>query len=110
MSFLISNAYAAVPDAAAHPGGGMSSILMLAGFVVLFYLLLWWPQSRKVKEHRKLMDGLQKDDEVMTSGGILGKIVRINEDFITLLIAVNVEITVQKGAISATLPKGTLKI
>jgi preprotein translocase subunit YajC len=109
MSFLISNAYAAAP-AAGHQEGGLTSILMLAGFVVLFYLLLWWPQNRRLKEHRKLVDNLQKEDEVITSGGILGKINRISDDFITLLIASNVEITIQKSSISATVPKGTLKI
>ena len=115
MSFFISNAFADTANtattAATHQGGSsMSSILMLAAFIVLFYFLLWWPQSKKLKAHRQLVDNLAKDDEVITSAGILGKITKISDDFISLQIAPNVEISIQKASIGATVPKGTFKI
>lgn len=107
MSFLISDAYAAAVPA--QNGGGMGSILMLVGFVLIFYLLLWLPQSKRAKEHRNLINGLTKDDEVITGGGILGKINKVGDDFVTMQIADNVEVKVQKSSIAATVPKGTYK-
>ncbi len=111
MSFLITNAFAeTATTATAHQGSSMSSILMLGAFIVLFYFLLWWPQSKKLKAQRQLIDSLAKDDEVITTAGILGKIINITDDFIVLQIAPNVEISIQKASISTTVPKGTFKI
>ena len=109
MSFLIPAAYAADAAPAAAPGGDMMSILMLVGFVVIFYLMIWRPQSKRAKEHKNLLGGLQKGDEVVTSGGIVGKVVKVSDDFVVVEIADNVELKFQKQAIAATLPKGTLK-
>lgn len=107
MSFLISNALAATPAAAQN--GSVGSILMLLGFVFIFYLLIWLPQSRKVKEHRQLISSLAKGDEIITSGGLVGKINKITDNFINLEVSDNVEVCIQKTAVSASIPKGTLK-
>jgi len=111
MGFFISDAIAATSSQAqASQQGGMGSILMIAGLVIVFYLLVWWPQNKRVKEHRKLIGSLTKGDEVITTGGLVGRITKISDDFIIILIAPDVEITLQKGSISALLPKGTFKI
>jgi preprotein translocase subunit YajC len=108
MSFLISDALAAAPAGAA-PANEWSSIALLVGFVIIFYFLLLRPQSKRAKEHRQLVSNLAKGDEVITSGGILGKITKITDDFISVSIAEGVEITLQRQAISTVVPKGTLK-
>lgn len=109
MSFFISDAVAAAAPATGSQNGGMGSILMLAGIIIIFYFLLWLPQSRRAKEHRTLLSNLTQGDEVITNGGILGKIKKIGDDFITLTIAENIDIKIQKPAIAATVPKGTFK-
>jgi len=90
-------------------GAGMSEILILVVFVLIFYFMLWRPQSKRAKEHRQLMASLGKGDEVVTAGGILGKISKLQDDLIYLTISDNVEIRVQKGSVVAVLPKGTVK-
>lgn len=92
-----------------HGADGLSSILLLVGFVVIFYFLLWRPQSKRMKEQKQLIANLAKGDEVITAGGILGKITKVSDDFLMLAIAEGIEITVQKSAITTSLPKGTLK-
>lgn len=75
MSLFITDAMAAVTTATQQgQSGSMGSIVMLLGFVVIFYVLFWLPQSRRTKEHRNLISNLAVGDEVITSGGILGKI------------------------------------
>jgi preprotein translocase subunit YajC len=102
-------------DTAAHAAEGGSSgpgsmdLLLLVGFVAIFYFLLWRPQAKRRKDHQTLMTSLDKGDEVVTSGGIVGQITRIGDDFISLKVAENIEFRVQKSSIGATLPKGTLK-
>lgn len=108
MSFFIQNAYAASSITTAQDGG-MTSILFLLAFLGIFYLLIWMPQAKRVKQHRELVSNLNKGDEVVTSGGILGRINKVADDFVVLAITENVEITIQKAAISAMVPKGTLK-
>lgn len=111
MSFsLISTAYAASAGPAGATGGeSFQMILLLVGFVVIFYFLLWRPQAKKSKEHKELVNHLAKGDEVVTSGGILGKITKVNDNYISIAIAEGVEVTVQKGSIGNSLPKGTIK-
>jgi preprotein translocase subunit YajC len=111
MSFSIfPTAYAATQGSQASAAGGLSSILLLVGFVVIFYFLLWRPQSKRAKEHRELVSKLAKGDEVVTSGGLLGRISKLDDEhYMTLKIAEGVEVVVQRGAVSTTLPKGTLK-
>ena len=84
---------------------------MLAVFGLVFYFMIYRPQAKRVKEHKSLMAELSKGDEVLTQGGIVGKIVKVSDekDFIIVSIAEGTEVTVQKGAINAVLPKGTMK-
>ncbi|AMO78389.1 MULTISPECIES: preprotein translocase subunit YajC [Pseudomonas] len=111
MSFLIPAAYAdaAAPAAAAGPMGTGFEWVFLVGFLVIFYLMIWRPQAKRNKEHKNLLSSLQKGDEVVTSAGIAGKVLKVAEDFVVVEVADNVELKFQKGAIAATLPKGTLK-
>lgn len=109
MSLFINQAYA--DTAAAPQGGGFELIIMLAAFGLIFYFLIYRPQAKRVKEHRNLMSALGKGDEVLTQGGLVGRISKIAEDKDFIVIALNdtTEVTVQKSAVSAVLPKGTLK-
>ncbi|WP_022956658.1 preprotein translocase subunit YajC [Perlucidibaca piscinae] len=109
MSFLISDAYAnAAPAAAAGPSA-TGQIVMLLGFVVIFYFLLWRPQAKRQKEMRALVDGLQKGDEVVFAGGLLGRITKLEGDYAVVELTDSVEVKIQKAAVLASLPKGTLK-
>lgn len=109
MSLFIGKAHAAGAPAAA--GGGMEMIIMLAVFGLVFYFMIYRPQAKRVKEHKSLMSELSKGDEVLTQGGIVGRIVKVSDekDFIVVSIAEGTEVTVQKGSINAVLPKGTMK-
>lgn len=106
--FLISAAYAADAKTAA-PGGALSQILMLALFGVIFYFILWRPQRKRTKEQQQMLGNLRKGDEVVTNGGLLGKISDMQEDILVLNIADNVNVRLQKHAVVSILPKGTLK-
>ena len=111
MRFLITDAVAAATTGAAHAPrqAGFSTIFMLGGFMLIFYFLMWRPQAKRAKEHRSMLAALQKGDEVVTGGGALGKINHVGEQFVTLEIAPNIEIKVQKPSIQTILPKGTIK-
>lgn len=110
IDFFINTAQAATaPQPAAPTGGALGQILMLLMFVGIFYFMLWRPQRKRTKEHQQMLGNLQKGDEVITSGGLLGKISEMQDDFILLSISDNVEVRFQKHAVSAVLPKGTLK-
>ena len=110
MSFLIPAAFAAdAAPAAGAPAGTGFEWVFLVGFLVIFYLMIWRPQAKRAKEHKNLLGGLQKGDEVVTSGGIIGKVTKVTDDFVVVEISDNVELKFQKQAIAATLPKGTLK-
>ena len=108
MSFLFSDLIAAEagPAGTASP---MSSIFMLVAFGLIFYFMLIRPQSKRAKEHKEMVEALQKGDEVVTNGGIIGKITKVGESFVTLAVSENVELNVQKHAVSSALPKGTIK-
>lgn len=108
---LISNAYAQA--ASSDPTGGLMGLLpIILMFVVLWFLMIR-PQMKKAKEHQKLVSELAKGDEVVTQGGIAGKIVKIGENYVTLEVAEGkdgpVEVLIQRQAVGALLPKGTLK-
>ena len=109
MSLFISTAHAAAAPAPA--GGGMEMIIMLAVFGLVFYFMIYRPQAKRAKDHKGLMSALSKGDEVLTQGGIVGKITKVSDekDFIVVSIAEGTEVTVQKGAVNAVLPKGTMK-
>ncbi len=106
---MISLAHAQTAGAAADPTGGFMQLLpMILMFVVLWFLMIR-PQMKKAKEHKALLAGLAKGDEVVTQGGIVGKVVKINDAYVTVEIAEGTEVVVQKPAIGLVLPKGTLK-
>ena len=107
MDFFISTAHA---QAAASPqGGAMFNLLFIGGMFLLFYLILWRPQAKRAKEHRELVGALGKGDDVLTSGGILGKVTKVSDDYVTVEVAECVELNLQKSAVAAALPKGTIK-
>ncbi len=105
MDFFISNAYA--QDAATQ--GGFMQFLPLIVIFAVFYFMLIRPQMKRSKEHRQLVSQLGKGDEVVTNGGLLGRITEVSESFITLEIADKVQIKVQRQAVSSVMPKGTIK-
>lgn len=109
MNFFISQAHAEGGAAAAQQGDPTVSMLFFVGMIVIFYFLLIRPQQKRAKEHRKMVEAIGKGDEVVTNGGILGKIVDLSEQYLTIEIADNVQIKVQRNAVSTVLPKGSLK-
>lgn len=102
--FLIQPAYA--QDAAP---GGIAQFLPLIIIFVLFYFLLIRPQSKRQKEHRQMIEAIATEDEVVTGGGILGKVTAVTDQFVTLEIAPSVAVKVQKHTISQVLPRGSIK-
>ena len=106
IDFFITNAYA---QAAPAQGGSGSFLVMMVLFFVIFYFMLMRPQMKQAKEHKKLIENLAKGDEVATSGGMLGKITEIGDNFIALEVAKDTEIKIQKHAVTTLLPKGTIK-
>ena len=108
LDFLISPAAAQTAGQAAAPSPIPSFVLMGVIFLGM-YFLLFRPQMKRAKEHRELVAKLQKGDEVLTGGGLAGRIEDLGESFVTIEIADRVSIKVQRGAITAVLPKGTLK-
>lgn len=107
LNFLITPAFAepAPPPAA----NNYSFIFLTLGMILIFYFLLWRPQSKRAKEHRNLLSNIAKGDEIITTGGLMGKVTKITDDFIVIQVSDTTELTFQKAAISAVLPKGTLK-
>lgn len=90
-------------------GGGMESMLLIVLMFVVLYFLMIRPQMKRAKEHKTMIEALQKGDEVVTAGGVLGRISKLNENYVTLEIASNVEIQVQRPSVQLVLPKGTIK-
>lgn len=109
MSFFITEAMAGVTAAPAAQSDGTFSLIMIAAIFVLFYFMLIRPQNKRAKEHRDLLGRLKKGDEVITTGGMLAKVVSLDEQYVRVSIAEGVEIHLQKGAVSSVLPKGTIK-
>jgi preprotein translocase subunit YajC len=107
MSFFISDAMAQA--APAGQGNPIMSFLPLVILFVIFYFLLIRPQQKKAKEHKNMVEALQKGDEIVTQGGLVGKVTDVTDSFITCKIAENVEVKLQRHAISTVLPKGTIK-
>lgn len=94
---------------AAPQGGGGSFLIMMIIFFVIFYFLVIRPQMKQQKEHKQMVEALSKGDEVVTSGGMLGRINQVGDNFILLEVADGTEVKVQKNAVSAVMPKGTVK-
>ena len=109
MSLFISNAYA--QDAGGAAGGGFEMLIMLGVFGLIFYFMLYRPQAKRVKDHKNLVTSLSKGDEVLTQGGRVGKIIKVSDekDFIEIGLNDTTNIVIQKSAVSAILPKGTMK-
>ena len=104
---LISNAFAQTAPTA----GGLDifGLLPLILMFVLLYFLMIRPQTKRAKEHRAMLAGLQKGDEVVTAGGTLGKVTKVGDNFVSVEVAPNIEIQVQRPSITTLLPKGTIK-
>jgi preprotein translocase subunit YajC len=108
LDFFVSSAQAQAAGPAG-PSAGMLEFLPLLVLFVVFYFMLIRPQMKRQKEHKQMVEALSKGDEIVTSGGIAGKIIEVGESFLTIEIAKGTEVKVQRQAIGAVLPKGTLK-
>ncbi|WP_313070750.1 preprotein translocase subunit YajC [Melaminivora sp.] len=109
---LISPAFAQTAPAAAAEGGMMASLTGMLPLVLMFvvlYFIMIRPQMKRQKEHKAMIDALAKGDEVVTSGGLLGRVTRMGEGTLHLEIAAGVEVQVQRGSVSQVLPKGSVK-
>jgi preprotein translocase subunit YajC len=103
---MISNAYA---QAAGGGESGFMGLLPIVLMFVLLYFLMIRPQMKRAKEHKQMVEALQKGDEVITSGGVVGRISKMGEAYVSLEIAPNTEISVQRASVQTLLPKGTMK-
>ena len=108
--FFISDAFAqAAPAAAESPFGGLTGMLPIILMFVVLYFVMIRPQMKRQKEHKSMIDALAKGDEVVTTGGMLGKVTKMGESYLSLEVANGVEIQIQRGAVVQVLPKGTVK-
>jgi preprotein translocase subunit YajC len=111
--FLISDAFAQTAPAAQGGEGAWTSIIFMVLIFAVFYFLLIRPQAKRQKEHKAMVEALNKGDEVMSAGGIIGKITELGEQYVTLQVAAvdgkAVEISMQRSAVQTLLPKGTMK-
>ena len=105
---LISNAFAQTAGAGGAAGGLMSFLPIILMFAVLWFIMIH-PQMKRQKESKAMLEALAKNDEVVTAGGILGRVTKVNESYVTLEVAEGTEITVQKNAVTTVLPIGSLK-
>ena len=105
---LISPAFAQAAGGIGDMGQWTGLLPIVLMFVLLYFMLIR-PQMKRAKEHKTMTDALQKGEEVVTSGGVLGKITKVGEAFLTLEVAPGVEVNVQRGAVQTLLPKGTIK-
>jgi preprotein translocase subunit YajC len=110
MSFFISEALAEAPAAAAGAQqAGWEGLIFPIGLVVILYFFMIRPQVKRQKEHKKMVDALQKGDEVQTMGGLMGKVTDIGENFCKVQIADGVEVKVRRSAVESVMPKGSLE-
>jgi len=108
LTFFITDASAATAPPS-QQGGSFSFVLMTAVLILFMYFVMWRPQSKRARDHRNLVTALAKGDEVITAGGILGRVSKVTDSYIILALTEHVEIAVQKSAIVNALPKGTIK-
>lgn len=110
LNLIVSDAHAADPAPAAAPQqGGVMAFLPLIIIFVIFYFLLIRPQSKRAKEHRDMVAKLAKGDEVVTNGGLLGKVTELGDSYVTVEVAEGVAVKLQRQAVAQVLPKGTIK-
>lgn len=108
MEFFISDAWAQAAGGGSAQSGFASLVPLILIFVI-FYFLLLRPQMKRAKEHKKMVGSLAKGDEVITSGGLLGKVTKVDENFVSIEVADGVVVRLQKTAVTSMLPKGTIK-
>ena len=108
MSFFINDAWAEGAPAAGTEAGLMSMLPLILIFVI-FYFLILRPQMKRAKELKKMLESLAKGDEVVTTGGLLGKITQLGDSFLVIEIADGVEVKVQRSSAASLMPKGTMK-
>ncbi|MDX1571360.1 MAG: preprotein translocase subunit YajC [Xanthomonadales bacterium] len=108
MDWLISNAHAQT-GGGAPPDAGMANLIFILVLFAVLYFFMIRPQMKKQKEHRQMVEALNKGDEIITNGGIFGKILEVGESLVVLEVNDGVQLKVQKFAVAKTLPKGTLK-
>lgn len=106
MDFFISNAYA---QAGGGPASALTTIGPLILMLVVFYFLLIRPQQKRMKEHTAMVQALKKGDEIVTNGGLGGTVTKVGDAYMKMRVSDNVEVSVQKSAVAALLPSGTLK-
>lgn len=106
MGFFISDAVAQGGPGGAAPYGDIMFLILL---FAVFYFLLIRPQQKRAKEHKKMVEAVAKGDEVVTNGGVLGKVLEVGESFLTVNIAEGVDVKLQRSSVAATVPKGTIK-
>lgn len=106
---MFQSVYAASATAGQQQGGSLSMLLFMGLFFLIFYFVAIRPKQKQQQQHKSLVESLNKGDEVITYAGILGKIIKVQGDYILISIADDVEIKMQKTHISNVLPKGTLK-
>lgn len=109
MSFFVSSAMAQAESAAAPQGNPMVTLLMFGGLFVFMYLFIIRPQRKRQKEHTNLVSTLSKGDEVIMTSGMLGKVIKVDDNYVVLETGNNIELKFQKVAVHAVLPKGTIK-
>jgi preprotein translocase subunit YajC len=105
---MISSAFAQAAPAGGGDAGMMNILFIVLMFVIIYFLMIR-PQMKRAKEQRTMLEALQKGDEVITAGGVLGRVSKLGEAYVTIEIAPNTEVSVQKAAVQTVLPKGTLK-
>lgn len=108
MGLFISDAYAEGAPAA-QGGDPIQLFIMIAIFFAIMYFMIIRPQQKRAKEHAALLESLAKGDEIVTGGGVLGKITNISENFVEIKVSENTTMNVQKQAIASVMPKGTMK-
>ena len=108
MNFFISDVMAQGVDGAAGGAGWMQFLPMIALFVI-FYFLLIRPQQKRTKQHSEMVSSLSKGDEVVTNGGLLGKIIDVGDNFLTIEVAKGTQVKIQRNLIQSMMPKGTIK-
>ncbi len=106
---FISNAFAQAPAAAPAAGSSLMSLLPLVLMFVVLYFVMIRPQQKRQKEHRAMIDALAKGDEVVTGGGLLGKVTKVGETYVSIELSTGVEAQCQRTSIVQVLPKGTIK-
>ena len=103
--FFISNAY----PHAGGPGGGIMGLLFPVFLLGVFFFLFIRPQQKRAKEHKAMLGGIKKGDEIISNGGLAGTISAVHDAFVTVKVADKVEVNIQKQSVASLLPKGTLK-